>query len=263
MKNKRLIVTAVAVLMAVAWAQGSLVYQSDFTGSDLASAGLASSNGVNGTWILDAANDYAIGQRTGSRPRASLFNTGSWQSGGGFTLNVSFNQIASGDRFSFGIVDASFTPGNKDCLNEGLAGAYGIGFAADGELENLGGDALAFNDGSGTGGDFGGSSILSSGQGNITLNILQTLSITVTATGWSYSLNGAAATFGSFTFDTSRSYRFVAYAQDVDEVYFSNIMLTAIPEPTAAGVLGLAALGSLVLRSFGSFRKDRKNHVNS
>jgi hypothetical protein len=62
----------------------------------------------------------------------------------------------------------------------------------------------------------------------------QTLSMTVTATGWSYSLNGAAATTGSFTFDTTKNYEFVGFIQgnnsdpdNVDGAYFSNITLTA------------------------------------
>ena len=53
--------------------------------------------------------------------------------------------------------------------------------------------------------------------------------ITVTSNSYSYSLNGAPATTGSMTFDTSKSFRFVAHAQDVDEQYIKSITLTKIP----------------------------------
>jgi hypothetical protein len=79
-------------------------------------------------------------------------------------------------------------------------------------MANISGDdALAFNDGVSANG--AASSVLSTGQGNITFNTPQTLSFTVTGTGYSYSLNGATATTGSMTFDTSKNYRFIAFAQ--------------------------------------------------
>jgi len=130
--------------------------------------------------------------------------------------------------------------GSRDWLNEGRAGAYGIGLSTDGEFAG----SLAFNNGSST-------SSLSTAQGNVTLNQLSTLSMTITGTGWSYSLNGQSATEDSFTFDTSKSYRFIAYTQDaaMNGTYFSNITLTAIPEPGTYALLGgLLALSAVMVR---------------
>lgn len=240
MKNKSWTVVPLAALMLVTVSRGDVVYQSDFTGTNLASAGLASSVGVNGTWTLDTTNDRATGQRTASNPRANLTTTGSWQSDGGFTLDVTFNQQISGARYSFGIVDAAWAVhASTDVLNVGTAGTtdYGLGFSAVG----LGSDQLVFNNGSAL-------SALSTGQGNNTPGNVETMSITVTPTSWSYSLNGQPATTGSMTFDTSRSFRFVAHAQNVDEQYISNITLNAVPEPATIGMLGLGAVVALFLR---------------
>lgn len=217
----------------------TIVYQSDFTGATLASAGLATSTGTNGTWTLDPANDRATGVRTASNPRANLSTTGAgWQSTGGFTLNVTFNQQIAGARYSFGLVDAAYTISTStDYLNAGSTGAYGIGYSAVGEL----GDRLIFNNGTG-------SSQLSTGQGSNTPGNIETMTITVTPTSWSYSLNDQTATTGNFAtaFDTSKSYRFAAHAHDVDEQYISNITVTAIPEPSSSALL-LGGLGMLAL----------------
>ena len=101
-------VVALTGLMAGALARGDLVYQSDFTGADLASAGLdfeqfdASSN-----WILNTTDDRAQVSFGAGNDRASLYTSDSWQNDRGFTLDVTFNQLAAGVRFSFGIVDAA------------------------------------------------------------------------------------------------------------------------------------------------------------
>ena len=246
---------AIAITGATISTQATVVYQSDFTGADLASAGLASAaSGTGGLWSLNTTDDQAqFGPSSSANSRTSLYTTGSgWQSTDGFTLDVTFNQLAAGTRFSFGIVDAAWTvSANNDWLNTGQAGAYGLGFATTGEMSG-GGDALAFNNGSGTGGTTGGSSVLSTGQGNITFNTPLTLSLTVTGTGYSYSLNGATATTGSMTFDTSKNYRFIAFAQrgtsSLDGSYFSNITMTAIPEPSSSALLGLGGLAFALRR---------------
>jgi GH35 family endo-1,4-beta-xylanase len=225
--KKTLWVAALAGLLTGAVTQGDEFYQSDLTGADLASAGLASSTGLNGYWALDTIKDRVRGVRTTNNPSANLYTTNSWQSVDGFALNVTFKRIASGARFSFGIVDAAWVVSDStDWLNGALTNAYGVGFASDGELVGLtGGDALGFNNGSEK-------SVLSTNQNDITLNAIQTLSFTVRSNSWSYSLNGQTATTGSFTFDTSRSFRFIAHAQDVDAAYFSNIALTTEEIPS-------------------------------
>jgi hypothetical protein len=234
-------------MMAGTVAQGDLVYQSDFTGADLASAGLDFEQfDPSSNWILNTTDDRAQVSFGAGNDRASLYTTDSWQSDDGFTLDVTFNQISAGVRFSFGMVDAAAgVSTGSDWLNSGLSGRYGIGLATQGEMAG-GGDALAFNNGSG-------SSVLSTAQGDITFNALQTLSITVKPDSWSYRLNGAPSTTGLMTFDTIRSYRFIAFAQksnaaNLNGSYFSNITITAIPEPATAGMLGFGIALMFFLR---------------
>jgi len=232
------ILSVVAALGLAAASQGDVVYQSDFgTATNLASAGLATSAGAaGGSWTIDETNDRLkgiINPGGNGNARASVYTTSSWQSDRGFILDVTFYGNANLTRHSFGIVDAAYSiPAAVDCLGQGAAGAYGIGFTTAGNLVGaMGGDGLAFNDGTGSGGDYGGSSGLSLAQGNITYVANETMTITVTADSWSYSLNGAPATTGTFTtpFDTSRNYRFIAYAQGTHRAWFANITLAEVP----------------------------------
>jgi hypothetical protein len=194
-------------------------YQSDFTGADLASAGLVASAGAaGGSWAIDDLNDELDGTGAGNA-RASVYTSDSWQNDGGFTLDVTFWGSSALVRHSFGIVDAVWNvPGDGDWLNSSLTGAYGIGFSTAGS--GPGTDYLGFNNDAGT------VTVLSTNQGNITSAAAETMTITVTSNSWSYSLNGAPATTGSFTFDTSRSYRFIAYAQSANRASFSKIALS-------------------------------------
>lgn len=203
-----------------------VVYQSDFTGNTVGDAGLESAGASGGIWDIDTGNDRLNANFPSGNDRATVKNTGSWQSDGGFTLNVTFNQHAEATRFTIGLVEASATwnQGN-DFLNN--ADVYSIAFTSDGEMENNNGgkDLLAFSDGTTD-------SKLSDTQGDIKFAEDTTLSLTITSTGYSYSLNGAVASTGSLIFDTSKSYRFAAFGQnptggDVGGSYISNITLTA------------------------------------
>jgi hypothetical protein len=247
--------TGIAVFMAVAAQAATVVYQSDFTQATLAATGLTSS-GDGGSWSLQTTPDRAEISAPGNPNRASLYTSNVFQSNLGFTLDATFYRPVEGYRFSIGIVEDSHIDYTKDWLNKGEPGAYGIGFATSKVATDLGyvNHALGFNDGTGTDGDSGGASVLSTDQGNNAYGTLQTLSMTVTGNSWSYSLNATAATTGSFTFDTSKSYRFIAYGQTssgdpVDGSYFSDITLTAIPEPSSFALLGgLLALGHVMVR---------------
>lgn len=217
-----------------------VVYQSDFaSATDLGDAGLAATNGGFGTWVFDDPNNRVIGSG-GGNARANLFTTSSWQSDDGFTLDVTFNTTAAMTRHSFGIVDAaSSISATGDWLNSS-GNNYGIGFSTAGSGPS---DYLGFNSG-------GSVSVLSTAQGDAAVGgiPLQTMSITVTEDSWSYSLNGAAATTGSFTFDTSRSYRFTAHAHRLPRTYFSDITLTAVPEPSSLALVGIGLAGFAVRR---------------
>jgi fibronectin-binding autotransporter adhesin len=198
------------------------VYQSVFSGTTLASAGLAvSPAAAGGGWAIDDPSDQLVGVG-GGNARASVYTTGSWQNNGGFKLDVTFWGSSALFRHSFGLVDANFNIAgtSSDWLNQSLAGAYGIGFSTAGS--GPGTDYLGFNNDAGT------VTVLSTNQGNKTSAAAETMTIIATPTSWSYSLNGAAATTGSHTFDTSRSYRFIAYAQSANRANFQNITISPI-----------------------------------
>ncbi len=240
--------------------QATVLYQSDFTGANLGDAGLTNVGGSGtGDWVLDGTNDRAGFDWKVRNARATL-HTAAFQSDGGFTLDVSFQQdSAAPSRFDFGLVADTYTPdGAVGWLSQADLGAYGVGFTTSGSVASTaGGDVLAFNDGSTAKNEFSSITELSTLQGNIAYNALQTISFTVTATGWSYSKNGAAATTGTFAtaFDTSKNYRFVAYQQvsssttptNGEDSYYSDIKLTAVPEPSSAALLGLGGV-ALILR---------------
>jgi len=229
--------------MAVAMTQAAtIVYQSDFTGvaPTLADVGLVKSAGASGgSWAIDATNDQLDGVG-GGNARSNVSTIDSWQSDGGFTLDATFATAVAMGRFDFGLVDAAYTISVSNAwLSSSLPGAYGVGFSP-----TIGAnDGLFFNNDAGT------LTTLSTAQGDYTLNTPQTISMTVTATTWSYSLNGATATTGTHTFDTSRSYRFTAHAQVNGNASFDNITVTAVPEPgTYALLAGLTGLVYVMVR---------------
>lgn len=198
----------------------TVAYQSNFTGDDLAGAGLYSGGGANGSWTLNTANDYVTGIQTAGNPRAGLYSTNTWSNPNGFTLKVTWRNTAAMVRFSVGLIISSYaTTGGFDPFNQGAAGAYGIGFSTAGELAGN----LIFANGTTL-------TSLSTAQGNETIGVTQTLELTVTDGGWSYSLNGATPTTGSLTFTiTNRSYRFVAWAQNLPNSTISNVEITGLP----------------------------------
>ena len=223
--------------------QAAVLYQSDFSSptATLASTGLTKSAGAaSGSWTIDTTNDQLDGVG-GGNARSNVSTIDSWgldPGYKGFTLDVTFRWTdTSPTRFDFGLVDAAYTISASNAwLTSSLAGAYGVGFSP-----TIGAnDGLFFNN------DAGNLTTLSTAQGDIT-TATQTFSMTITDTTWSYSLNGATATTGTHTFDTSRSYRFTAHAQSNNGATFDNITVTAIPEPSSTALLGLGGL-ALALR---------------
>lgn len=236
--------------MAVA-AQAAVVYQSDFTGTTVASAELTSTGASGAIWNIDTVNDRLNANFPGGGDRATVRSIGGFQSDGGITLEVTFNQTTSSNDFSIGLFDSTvaWNYGN-DFIQDGTANQpYSIALSTDGPRENANSnvDVLSFYNGTTV-------SKLSSAQGNITFAADTTLSLSITATGYSYSLDGGATTTsGLIAFDMSKSYGFAAYGHQTGSAlngsYISNITLTAIPEPGAYALLGgLLALGHVMVR---------------
>ncbi len=225
--KKILWIAALAGLMTGAVAQ-DVFYQSDFTGADLASAGLESAIPTGGgSWSLNTANDRAQFTGTGNA-RAHLNSTASWQSTAGFQVDVTFLCTAA-TWAEIGLQTVGVQSGNPSLQNN--ANFYGIGFAMRGGTQS----AFARNTNNVA------ELVLSTAQGAYTESALQTLSFTVTSTNWSYSLNGQAATTGTFAtpFDTSKSYRIDAFLQGANNSYISNIKVTTpgmAPPPDAKSV---------------------------
>ncbi|MDG1357418.1 MAG: PEP-CTERM sorting domain-containing protein [Akkermansiaceae bacterium] len=247
MKTKILHIILAGMLGTAMTSQAAVLYQSDFTdpGATLASTGLAASAGaVGGTWTINTTADRLDGVG-GGNARSNVYTTNAFSLDPGFKgfeLNLTFQNTGGMTRFSMGLVDGDFNIGGtaSDWFNQSLAGAYGVGFSTAGSGTS---DYLGFNNDAGT------ITELSTAQGDATVGILQTMSISVTADSWSYSLNGQTATTGTFAteFDITRGFRFASYAQRNNRAQYTNITISAIPEPSSTALLGLGGL-AMVLR---------------
>jgi hypothetical protein len=229
--KKILWIAALAGLMTGAVAQ-DVFYQSDFTGADLASAGLQSSGDTQGgSWSLNTTSDRAQFAGTANNGRANLNTIAGWTNAGGFQVEVSWLQTAGGTWSEFGLMDANVAINANPPL-QNIAAQYAIGFAINGGTTS----AFERNINSTT------EVVLSQAQGAYTVNALNTMLFTVTSNNWSYSLNGAPATKGTFAtpFDTSKGFRFYSFLQTpsantLNGSYVSNIKVTT-PPPDAKSV---------------------------
>ena len=263
MKTKITSLITAGILGTSLASQGALVlYQSDFTGTTLADAGLESTGAAGGIWDIDTGNDRLRANLPGGNYRATVNNENDPGGYGldpgykGFTLDVTFNQLAAADKFSIGLVDANAPNWNfgNDFIQDGHGPGgsltpYSFGFSTDGPLENANGDSdvLSHYNGSAV-------STLSDAQGDITFGQDTRLVLTITADSWSYSLNGAAPTTGAGSFDMSKSYMFVAFVNrgasgaGINNSYISNITLSQVPEPSSTALLGLGGLALMLRR---------------
>ena len=237
--------------------QAVVLYQSDFTGTstNINDYGLTESVGAAGSfpyWEINTTEDRLDG-RGGGNSRANVFTTDSFALSDaptghkGIQLSLTFFGSSLLARHSMGLVDGDFNIAGtaSDWLNQSLAGAYGVGFSTAGELDDFG-DALIFNDDAGT------PTTLSTAQGDkIGSFRYETMVITIRNDNtWSYSLNGQAATTGTFAteFDLSRDFRFASYAQRTSRAQYTNITISAIPEPSSTALLGLGGLALMLRR---------------
>ena len=226
MKHKITHLTFTALLTTSLASQAEVLYQSDFTGTTLSSAGLTKSAGAaGGSWAINDAGDFLDGLGGGNaRSNVTTIDSFALADGyKGFQLDTTFRTTGGMTRYSFGLVDANYTiSASGDWLNSDLAGAYGVGFSTAGSESS---DFL------GTNSDAGNRTVLSQAQGDATVGTAwQTMSMIVTDESWSYSLNGAAASTGTFgtAFDTSRDYVFTSHAHQNARADFQNITVTAI-----------------------------------
>jgi hypothetical protein len=230
--------------------QAVVLYQSDFTdpAATLASTGLsATTAALGGTWTINTTEDRLDGVG-GSNARSSVYTTDSFALSDaptghkGIQLSLTFWGHASLVRHSMGLVDANYGFGGVDWLNQSAAGAYGVGFSTAGEA---GADGLYFNNDAGT------LTPLSTAQGLKTSVRYETMVITIREDNtWSYSLNGQTATTVTFAvdFDLSRDFRFASYAQRNNRAQYTNITISAIPEPSSTALLGLGGLALMLRR---------------
>jgi hypothetical protein len=245
------LITAGILGTSLASQAATIVYQSDFTGSTVGDAGLTSGGASGAIWNIESGNLNA--NFPGGGDRATVRNIGGYGLDPGYigyTVDVTFNQTTSSNDFTIGLFDVSTGNWNygNDFMQDGTTNQpYAIAFSTDGPLENANDnrDVLSFYNGSTT-------STLSDAQGNIKFGQDTTLSLTITADSWSYSLNGVAATTGSGSFDMSKSYAFAAYGHQTGSAlngsYISNITITAIPEPSSTALLGLGGLALMLRR---------------
>jgi len=235
--------------------QAFVLYQSDFTGTstNINDYGLTESVGAAGSfpyWVINTTEDRLDG-RGGGNSRANVFTTDSFALSDaptghkGIQLSLTFYGASNLVRHSMGLVDGDFNIAGtgSDWLNESLAGAYGVGFSTAGQP---GTDYLGFNNDAGT------LTQLSTAQGDkIGSFSYETMVITIRNDNtWSYSLNGQTATTGTFAseFDLSRDFRFASYAQRTSRAQYTNITISAIPEPSSTALLGLGGLALMLRR---------------
>jgi hypothetical protein len=215
-------IAVVSIMVATgAVAQAALLYQSDFTGADLASAGLQSSaNTLGGVWSLNTTDDRAQFAATAANSRANLNTINAWTNAAGLQVEVSWLQTAAGTWSEFGLMDANVAISANPPL-QNVAAQTAIGFAINGGTQS------AFERNTNSTAEL----VLSTAQGAYTVNALNTMLFTVTSTTWSYSLNGQTATTGTFAtpFDTSKGYRFYSFIQSSAATgsYVSDITVTA------------------------------------
>ena len=146
MKNMKFpsLVTA-GILGTTLASQAAVLYQSDFTGTTVASAGLESVGASGGIWDIDTDNDRLNANLPAGGDRATVRNIGGFQSDDGITLDITFNQTTSSNDFTIGLFDVSTGAWNygNDFIQDGTANQpYSIALSTDGPLE----DANSNND---------------------------------------------------------------------------------------------------------------------
>ncbi|CAA6691701.1 MULTISPECIES: PEP-CTERM sorting domain-containing protein [unclassified Lentimonas] len=260
MKTKKTLSTLIASLLMAGAAQAStIVYQDTFGDGDLAvnagtGGGAINRTISNGVWSEAAGEASFTASNTRFSRNAILYASNTFQSSGGFQLDVDYTigslNDSGGNDLSFGIVSSE-----TDFSSYGDAGDSSDNpFASITSVYSLGVNIT----GASRGLNFTDSSTVTSldvsgDNAQFVANASTAVSITIgTGGAWSYSIGGVEEATGTIVggFDLTKSYRFVAYGQDDQgPKTLQSVTLTAIPEPSAYALLaGLTGLALVVAR---------------
>ncbi|MFC5050395.1 PEP-CTERM sorting domain-containing protein [Rubritalea spongiae] len=275
MKSTLPVLAAVATTaLTSTYAQATIVFQDTFDNDGLAvNAGIGGGMGSRGatkSWGDNGNLNFNNGGNSHYQSRAVGYTLNSWQSDGGFIVDVTYNwsgSVGLANLMAFGLVsdETDFSTYGNTAVNASATGFNPFGFnepAAASLVYSIGVN-LNTQQGVNTGLNF----VNSDGT---TPSVAQALdsttnfpkngsdvdvSFSVLADGlgganWSYSINGSQEATGNIAvFDFSKNYQFAAYGQDNEAARsISSVTVTAVPEPSATALLGLGGLALIMRR---------------
>lgn len=263
--KKRIATFGLWMLMTGVAPAGVIVYQDDFDNDGLGTNTGIGGGGVNNT--IFRANGQVRWQDNGNlsfrdtnrnfNNRAIFYSSNSFQSNDGFQLTVDYTTSSIGsqlqNQFSFGLVSDE-----TDLSAYALSNPFGVTnsvYSIGANVTANGGNrGLNFTDGSSvTALDTSGTNqqFISGSSTPVVINI-------GTGGAWRYSINGVREASGTIPggFDLTKSYRFVAYAQDNEYVRsIQSVQLEAVPEPGSLAMF-ISGAGLLLLRRRRSSGSD-------
>ncbi|WP_411825238.1 PEP-CTERM sorting domain-containing protein [Luteolibacter sp. AS25] len=255
---KKTLLTLSAGFLAAGAAQAAiLVYEDNFDNDTLATNAGTGGGGVSNAikrsvWTDNGDLNLSTPGTNNFDNRAIFYSTNSFQSSEGFDLTVNYTSSSitsaggTGNQLSFGLVStdtdlSAYAGSNPFGVTTSV---YSLGTNVIG---GAGGGTQAYNFTNGTTLnqlDAAGTNASFTTDSEVTLSF-------GTGGAWSYSIDGVQEASGIFAggFDLTKSYQFVAYAQDVDFARaIQSVSLSAIPEPSSAALLGLGFAGLLLRR---------------
>lgn len=251
--NNPVLLAAVALLSMPGLADAAtIVYQDNFDNDGLATntgigGGLFAYDRQGGPWLDNGVLDS---NRNGNNDRGNAISINAFDLTGGFTLEVTYEiddvTTTDANRAIIGLIDSTDVPATQtnttyitDFLNRDL-NMYGIGLNLTVQNATQG---LNFADGTDLVG-LSNAQTISTGTHTCVLTV-------DSDSNWSYSIDGAPATTGAVPggFNFATDYQFVTFMQDNhNHLKIDSVTLTAVPEPAALSLLGLAGLALTLMR---------------